>query len=190
MDVYVASKAENYLVIRLFMRALEEAGHDITYDWTTAVEVNGPAGGNINYRREMAALDLNGVKECDIFVLVMYKGMVGSLIEFGAALAWDKHIYIVGDAENMPVQSIFFDSTEITWHYPSLHAIPNLVKFCDRLQEREDRVTMSPAKAQRLIDDRNPGGVPGISPDLTARADTPQGRQESRELGFGPLDQQ
>jgi hypothetical protein len=118
MDVYVASKAENYPVVRLFMRALEDAGHDITHDWTHQVEHFGASPPSIDMRRQSAMDDEKGVRACDVFILVMHKGMVGSLIEFGMALALNKEIYIVGDVMNLPVDSIFFDSTEFTWHNP------------------------------------------------------------------------
>lgn len=134
MKVYVASKAENYPEVRLVMRALEDAGHTITHDWTVQVETAGPMPQNIVYRRECAHQDEQGVRECDVFVLIMHKGVTGALIEFGMALALDKRVFIIADLENLPVETIFLDSTEITWHSPSMFAIINVVKFCDHVQ--------------------------------------------------------
>lgn len=135
MDVYVATKAENYPMARVFMRALEEAGHDITHDWTVTVEELGPGPEDISTRRRSAIADLKGVVECDIFILIMHKDMVGSLIEYGAALALNKPIYIVVDVEDWPVESIFFDFEGLTYHHPSLQAITNAVAFVDRRNE-------------------------------------------------------
>jgi nucleoside 2-deoxyribosyltransferase len=134
MDVYVATKAENYKVARLFMRALEEVGHDIAHDWTNQVATVGPAPDNIDLRRRLAREDLAGVAACDCFILIIHKDMVGSLIEYGAALALNKRIFIVVDYENSPVNSIFFDFVGITYMHPSLWAVENAVKWVDEVQ--------------------------------------------------------
>lgn len=134
MDVYVATKAENYRVARIFMRAIEEAGHDITHDWTKQVEAYGAGPDDPEFRRQCAQEDLKGVVDCDAFIIVMRKGMVGSLIEFGVAIANNKAIYMVVDSEHWPMESIFFDLPEITYMYPSLAAIGNAVDWVDRLQ--------------------------------------------------------
>lgn len=136
MDVYVATKTENYLVARLFMRALEEAGHDITHDWTEQVEQLGAEPEDLNIQRDCAEADIRGVTECDVFVLILYKGMVGSLIEFGMAIALDKAIYIIGDEGCPIVNSIFFSSANFPWHDPDLWSVGKVIKFVDEIQAR------------------------------------------------------
>lgn len=138
MMVYVATKAENYPVARAFMFALRGSGHQISHDWTTQVEALGAGPKGPNVRRRCAEEDLQGVRECDLFVLIMYKGMVGALIEYGAALALGKPVFIVVDVEAWPVDSIFFDVEGLTYMHPSLNSLRIVVEWANRYSERMD----------------------------------------------------
>lgn len=95
MRVYVAGKfgpATNARV-REVHATLIEAGHTITYDWTTDQDGGGTAQQAIN--------DMHGVLTADVFVLVAEDHSVvycGAVAELGMALGAGLPVYVLGDA--------------------------------------------------------------------------------------------
>jgi hypothetical protein len=108
-NVYVASKTDNWEYARFVMHMAAAKGHRVTYDWTQDVEQVG-ADANLENdpkrRAHLAALDVQGVREADLLVLLAYPGWCGALIEFGIAVERDMDVFLVGQPER---NSIFFD---------------------------------------------------------------------------------
>jgi hypothetical protein len=87
------------------MSQVRAAGHTITHDWLLerATE-DGPDG-----RQRAAIMDLEGVRQCDVLLLVYSETGKGIFTEFGAALAWNKHIIVVDATYDM----IFFSHPNV-----------------------------------------------------------------------------
>lgn len=99
MKLYVASKFENYREVEEFEDWAIGCGHVITYSWTPTAEavLDGPRPGNIPSRESCALDDFRGVKDCHVFVLLLWPGLQGALVEFGMALAMGKEVWLVGE---------------------------------------------------------------------------------------------
>lgn len=98
MRVYVASKAENYQRVREVQQLFKDAGHHITYDWTPDVEKLGPGAGLQEAKmRECAIRDKDGVWRCQLLAAICFPGWLGTLLEVGMGLAWDKPIWLIRD---------------------------------------------------------------------------------------------
>lgn len=99
MKIYVASKFENKNEVKRIHRLLRQKGHEITADWTIHQPVT---DSNHELAMKYAIEDLNGTRECDIFILITTDvAGVGSATEFGAALLSSviykrPKIYVVG----------------------------------------------------------------------------------------------
>lgn len=106
MKIYVASKTDNWQSVAFLQERLREGGHKITCDWTVNVKEVGGAAVSDQERQAFADADLQGVRECDVFILLCYTGMCGAYIEFGAALADGKTILVAGKPER---DSVFFE---------------------------------------------------------------------------------
>jgi len=100
MKVYIAGKFDDKEKIRKYMDQVENLGHKITHDWTNFEVKNDPdnlLGGDGENMSESAKYDINGVKECDVMIVVMedkdypYRG---TFTELGCALGLEKTIVI------------------------------------------------------------------------------------------------
>ena len=71
---------------------LIDAGHTITFDWTTAEQ----------FCKEQAVLDKQGVMTADALVFIAEKDLryCGALVELGMAVARGIPIYVIGEAIN------------------------------------------------------------------------------------------
>lgn len=92
MRVYVATKFEAKDRARRVMRALEDAGHEITHDWTREEDGDGE-----DFLRACALADLAGVLSSDALVLLVEPGMRGAFVELGAALARGVRVVVSGE---------------------------------------------------------------------------------------------
>lgn len=118
--VYVAGKvAEDNSSIQDVVGRFEKAGFTISYDWTRAKGIQKPYLDHAK-RNAAAAEDMrNGVKVCEVFVLLCGGDIYGAMAEFGMALAAvipeafsQRRIYVVGLPEQMR-QSIFFTLPDV-----------------------------------------------------------------------------
>lgn len=109
--IYVAGRFTEKDAVKAVMRLLEEAGHEITHDWTYET-VEGLTGNAVlDVFQGAADDDMKGVIDCDAFVLLHNDTCKGALVELGAALAWDKVVIIIGGrVENAP---IFYWHTDV-----------------------------------------------------------------------------
>lgn len=109
--VYVASSLDNKQRIIDIIADLKNANIDITYDWTTHGRVY-----DHSELADIAKLEENGVKECDVFFMVL-PGGGGTHFEFGVAKTLNKPIVILEDIEGIEQKSFYF--------------LPDLRKFDD-----------------------------------------------------------
>jgi hypothetical protein len=89
--IYVAGKWQEKDNVRQIMSLLKNLGHTITYDWTQHND------GDNSY--DCAIADLNGVCASD-YILVLADKLLpyrGVYVEIGAALAFCKEVYVIGD---------------------------------------------------------------------------------------------
>ena len=92
MDIYVAGKYENRKNVRRLMTSIEFLGHGITEDWTR----HEPDEDSVMLG--YALDDVRGVRESDLFVLLVNKPYVyqGAFVELGVAISEDIPIAIIG----------------------------------------------------------------------------------------------
>lgn len=128
MDVYVATKAENYRIARVFMRALEEAGHDITHDWTKQVAEIGPSPDDKMVARRCAEQDNLGVAQADVLILIAYPGLTGGLVEFGIALGHGIPVLLVG---TLTRYTIFQELPQVLCFSDNIMSIKAIVEEVD-----------------------------------------------------------
>lgn len=105
MKVYVATSFANKQVAKEFNEKLKEMDIEISHDWTGEHEGNRTGEELERYLHNCAIDDLEGVQECDLFVLLTDDRGRAAFTEFGLALAWGKKIVIV---ESEKSSNIFF----------------------------------------------------------------------------------
>ena len=96
MKVFVTGKAGEEHTAREAMQLLRQAGHEITFDWTTIPHLK-PYDKNIAESRQAAILEAKGVLEADIVVLIAHEKGVGMYVELGMAIAKNKPVYVIGN---------------------------------------------------------------------------------------------
>ena len=96
MKIYIASRLENYLQVQALRDALVAAGHVITYDWTLHGSVQGQGEARL---REVAANELNGVRDADL-VVVLLPGGRGTHAELGMANVLGKPVILFSDSDD------------------------------------------------------------------------------------------
>ena len=108
MRIYVAAKFEEKPRVRTLMRALEDAGHQITLDWTDE-DATGLTGMELQaYYAECAENDVRGVQRAEVFVVLDHPRGRGLFVELGVALAKGAHVIVVGVKQDDPDNCIFY----------------------------------------------------------------------------------
>jgi hypothetical protein len=102
-------------VIELF----EQAGYQISHDWTRAKGIQKPYLEYLESSRSAAEDMRDGVSLCEVFVLLCEGDIYGAMAEFGMAVAapipeffGQRRIYVVGPSQEIR-QSIFFALPEV-----------------------------------------------------------------------------
>jgi len=121
IGVYVAGKTDDWERVRRVQEAVVSANGDtfyITYDWTALIEAEGADFGleeaSERLRAELSDDDKTGVRQAELVIVCAdYKGLCGTLIELGMAMAYEPAygIIVVGEPER---NSIFFSDPIIT----------------------------------------------------------------------------
>ena len=118
MNFYVASGVGNAEKVNQAAAALTAAGHVRTYDWTTHGDVS---KADPEFKRQVAALELRGVLEAELVVLLL-PGRFGTHAELGIALATAANKRILLWSET-PAP---FDGTEgfcVFYHHPAVERV-------------------------------------------------------------------
>lgn len=103
MKFYVAGRFSEKEKVKEINKLILDEGFELSGDWTDHIGSD-DYGKTAERSREYAIEDIEAVKDCDVFALLLNeKGGTGSSTELGVALALDKKIYLVGDhiANNM-----------------------------------------------------------------------------------------
>lgn len=156
MKIYCAGSWKNRKDIKLtWINRLKQFGHEITHDWTETenerINKDGDQIRDIEYHRNCAILDLNGVKEAELLLVVMdsaveYYSYRGTFTEIGAALM--KGIPIVlynpwtdsDDINEMlkytrSVSNVFYWHPNITHVTTGNEAFRKVKEFSEKLKE-------------------------------------------------------
>lgn len=98
MKIYVAGKFEEGARVREVHQMLKDMGHEITHDWTRE-DASGYQGAEREaYFRRCAEKDFEGVKDCDLILVLNHDRLFGGATEMGLALAWGRVVYVVEPA--------------------------------------------------------------------------------------------
>jgi len=104
MKFFVSGKVGDNDIIKSVMKALESAGHEITFDWTT-IEHLRPYDRNAEVCREVAISETCGVKSADVLVIIAHDKGVGMYVELGIAIGASIPIRVVTKVES---RTMFF----------------------------------------------------------------------------------
>lgn len=99
--IYVAGKETHRADVAEVMRALRNAGHEITRDWTGLP----PHNDDLAIMTKYASGDLEAVRRADVLVLLPRADLSGANVELGAALILGKPCYLLG---TFPPDNIFW----------------------------------------------------------------------------------
>lgn len=111
-SVYVAGRTSDIERVRRIQKMFIDRGYIVTFDWTGPNgEIRKDWDGMAHSRgQRLAVVELSAVASADVTVLVWKdpednrQGMVGALIEAGAALAFGNHLWILNPSRD----SVFF----------------------------------------------------------------------------------
>lgn len=102
MKIYIAARFDRrHEVLELYKLILEH-GHEITADWTLHKPIK-PYEQNEELAAKYANEDIEGVKNCDVFIILSDEGgSTGMYVELGAAILSNlkcgkPKIYVIGD---------------------------------------------------------------------------------------------
>ena len=98
MKVYIAGKWQDRGMVRIWHKILRNNGHEVTCDWT---DHDYPGGGQEHLLAGYAQADIKGVQDCDLLIALFQQPhhYRGALVEVGAALALNKPVWVLGEAE-------------------------------------------------------------------------------------------
>ena len=118
MKFYIAGKWEEREIVRQYADAISALGYTVSYPWFTRHTGTTPLD-------IAAGEDLEGVRDANFCVFVYERQLAyaGAFAELGAALAYGRQIYIIGDAGNRCV----FAHHPMVVHVPSLSALLELL---------------------------------------------------------------
>lgn len=94
--IYVATSFKNIPEARQVMRLVEEAGHEISHDWTwESVDESWDEETKREYLVKCGDRDYLGVTTADIVVFLNHELAHDAMAELGIALAKGKHVIIL-----------------------------------------------------------------------------------------------
>jgi hypothetical protein len=112
MKFYVASSVKNKEHVQSVFDRLIAAGHEVTANWTLTEDIpEDERDKSKEYVRSIAKRDFEGIRECDVFVLISDPPEGRSMyVELGVALSFREMtgrpiVYVVGPANN---ESVFY----------------------------------------------------------------------------------
>jgi hypothetical protein len=121
LRVYVGGAVPDVHRVRMLMRAIESAGHEVLCDWTT-LAYREPYVENRQTNQPLAAAMLEAATSCDVFVLADHPALRGGLIECGMALAHGRSVIVSG----MVRESIFFTLPNLEFVATDHHVVAAL----------------------------------------------------------------
>ena len=117
MKFFVSGKVGVEGDVRAAMKVLRDAGHEITFDWTTIDHLR-PYDENAAASRKTAVEESHGVEDADVLIVLSHDRGVGMYVELGIAIGSGVPVRVVTNAES---RTMFF-------HHP-------LVKKVDSIEQ-------------------------------------------------------
>jgi len=112
MKFYVASGIKNKEEVQRVFERLEATGHEVTTDWTLTDDIpEENRDQSAEYVRSLAKRDFEGIRECDVFVLISDPPEGRSMyVEMGVALSMletsgKPYVFVVGPRNS---ESVFY----------------------------------------------------------------------------------
>lgn len=116
MKFFVSGKVGNDNIAKSLMKALKDAGHEITFDWTS-IEHLRPYDKNAARSREAAISENCGVKNADVLVIIAHDKGVGMYVELGIAIGVGIPVRVV--TKNEESRTMFF-------HHPLVRKVNSI----------------------------------------------------------------
>jgi nucleoside 2-deoxyribosyltransferase len=132
MRIFVAGKAGEEESARKVMQALIDAGHEITFDWTSIPHLK-PYDQHHTESREAAILESRGLLEADAVVLLAHENGVGMYVELGMAIATKKPVYVIGSEQS---RTMFL-------HHPVVQRTRDIRELLHVIEVTENQTTKS-----------------------------------------------
>ena len=115
MKFFVSGKVGDDDITKTVMNALKNAGHEITFDWTT-IEHLRPYDKNVAACRDAAVSESRGVKNADVLVIIAHDKGVGMYVELGIAIGAGIPVRVITNVES---RTMFF-------HHPLVKKAPTI----------------------------------------------------------------
>ena len=113
--VYVAAKFEEKELVRQVYTQCRENGLVITYDWTLENATDMVGEERYAYLQKGAQADLEGIRSCDVLILLPHERGKGLYAELGIAIALGKHVIVIGQRSRDSHQCILLSLPQIIW---------------------------------------------------------------------------
>lgn len=131
MKYYIASKLENSTKVKSLANAFTELGWEQTYDWTVHGSVHDKGE---EVLQQVTLQELGGVKKADAVIIVLPGGR-GTHAELGAALAYNKPVFIWGQQPEDFIQdgytcSFYFNPNVQRVEGSALKLVRMMIEFC------------------------------------------------------------
>jgi len=98
MKLFVAGKIGDEEQAKAAMKLIREAGHEITFDWTTIPHLK-PYEQNQEASMQAAIQEAKGVARADAVILLAHENGRGMYVELGMALANKKTVFVIGEED-------------------------------------------------------------------------------------------
>jgi hypothetical protein len=115
MKIFVSGKVGHENDAQRAMTLLRNAGHEITFDWTTIPHLK-PYDQNVRASREAALSEARAVKQSDLVVIITHPQGVGMFVEMGIAIGLGIPVRVISDQQS---RSMFF-------HHPLVKRVANV----------------------------------------------------------------
>jgi len=115
MKFFVSGKVGVEGDVRAAMKALKDAGHEITFDWTKIDQLR-PYDENAEASREAALKESRGVENSDVLIILAHDQGVGMYVELGIAIGSGIPVRVVTNVES---RTMFF-------HHPLVKKVDSL----------------------------------------------------------------
>ena len=120
MKFFVSGKVGVEGDVRAAMKVLRDAGHEITFDWTTIDHLR-PYDENAAASREAAIKESRGVEDADVLIVLSHDRGVGMYVELGIAIGSGVPVRVVTNVES---RTMFF-------HHPLVKKVDSIEQVLD-----------------------------------------------------------
>jgi hypothetical protein len=119
MKFYIASSTSRRDEVIKLQKQIVKKGHEVAFDWPNLHPPIKPYLKNQDLAKQYAIEDVDGIKNCDVFVLLISETPgIGSTTELGMAIALFElqgkpKIYIVGNRDHLSPNMFYFHPSVI-----------------------------------------------------------------------------